>query len=851
MRWSDFFEFLAAVIDGPQATDPGQRINAMDSLQSQLEQILRRLARAPRFTIIALITIAIGIGANTAIFSVVQGVLLKPLPYPRANRLVEVEHTAPGFPDFSSAPMAPFLYFTYRDDSRTFQDIGLYQGDSVNVTGSGKPEHVAAEDVTDGVLPILGVSPLLGRSFTRADDKAGSPDTVMLTYGYWQRRFGGNRSVIGKTIDIDGAPHTIIGVMPKRFRFLDESNLAALLPIKLNRPKTYLGNFSYPGVARLKPGVTLAEANADVARMIPIAMRSFPVPPGFSLDLFTQARLGPKVVPLKQAVVGSVSKILWVLMAGIGLVLLIACANVANLLLVRVEGRRQELAIRAALGATPRQIAGDLWLESLVLALIGGALGLVLAYGGLRVLIAMAPSGLPRLNDIAINGPVLLFTLGVAIVASLLFGSIAVGKYAGVRLGTGLREAGRSLSPSRERNRARSLLVVVQVGLALLLLIGSGLMIRTFRALIRVQPGFISPATLQTFSVYIPEAAVKAPEQVVHMEQAMLEKIQGLPGVSSASVGFAVPMDGNSWNDPVAVRDRTPEGQAPPLRRFFFVSPGFFKTLGTPLVAGSDVTWDDIFNKRPVAIISENFARDYWQNPADALGKQVRVSAKDAWRQIVGVAGNVYDDGTNKKAPAMIYWPLLNAQFEGNSSEVIRNLTFVIRTPLAGSQSLIKEVRQAVWSVDPDLPLAYVHTEQYYYQKKLAPFSFTLVMLAIAGGMAFLLGIVGLYGVIAYSVSQRTREIGVRMALGAERSDLIGMFVGHALRLTAAGIICGLAVAFLVMRLMSSLLFGVKTADPLTYVVVSIGLIATTALASYIPARRAATVNPNEALRME
>jgi predicted permease len=822
----------------------------MTSLKSQLRQIFRRLGRTPKFTGIAVLTLAIGIGANTAIFSVVEGVLLKPLPYPQAGRLVDVGHSAPGF-NFEHAGMAPAFYFIYRDRSHVFEDIGMCQDDAVNVTGSGRPERLAAEDVTDGVLPVLGVRPLLGRWFTRADDQPSSPDTVVLTYGYWRRKFGGDRSVIGKTLDVDGKPREIIGVSPQPFRFLDNDGLALLLPMKLNRAKTYLGEFSYQGIARLKPGVTLTEADSDLAQMIPVALRSFPAPSGFSLDLFKQARLGPDVRPLKQVMVGDVSQLLWVLMGGIGMVLLIACANVANLLLVRVEGRRQELAIRAAMGASPGRIAGDLLLESFVLSLLGSTLGLAIAYGALRILVALAPGGLPRVSQIGIDGPVLLFTLGVAVVASLLFGSIPVLKYARVRVGTGLREAGRSLSASRERHRARNTLVIMQVGLAMILLISAGLTIRTFRALIHVQPGFTAPGSVQTFRVYIPDAAVKAPEQVARVEQAILEKIEALPGVSSVGVGWGVPMDGNGWHDPIFVRDRTPEGQLPPLREFFFVSPGFFATVGTPLLAGRDVTWDDVINKRPVAILSEKLASAYWRDPADALGKQIRVAGTDEWRQVVGVAANVYNDGIGEKAPAMVYWPLLNAHFEGQPALVVRNPAFVIRTALAASQGLMREVRQAVWSVDPDLPLADVHTLQYFYAKSLAPFSFTLVMLAVAGGMALLLGVIGLYGVIAYSVSQRTREIGIRTALGAQPSELVGMFVSHGLRLVGIGVGCGLAVAFFVTRLMSSLLFGVRPADPLTYTVVSVGLVATAALASYLPARRAAAVNPSEALRME
>jgi predicted permease len=822
----------------------------IENFLMDIRYALRQLRRKPGFTAVAVLTLALGIGATTAIFSVVDGILLKPLPYPHADRLVYVEQTAPGI-GFTHAAMAPALYFIYRGQSRTFEDIGLYSYDSVNVSGAGRPQHLSALDVTDGLLPVLGVPPLLGRTFTRADDQPGSQDTVMLTYGYWRRTFGGSRSVVGKTIDIDGKPHSIIGVLPQRFRFLDESFLAMFLPIKLDRAKTYLGDFDYGGVARLKPGVTLAEANADVARMIPIALRTFPPFPGFSIELFKQARLGPDVQALKQFLVGDVSTVLWVLMGGIGLVLLIACANVANLLLVRVQGRQQELAVRAALGASPRRIARGLLLESLVLAMVGGALGLLFAYGGLRVLIAIAPASLPRLNEIGVNGTVLLFTLGIALVASLLFGSIPVLKHAGVRVGTGLREAGRSLSASRERHRARNALVLVQVGLALILLISSGLMIRTFRALTHVQPGFTEPASVQTFRIYIPDAAVKAPEQVVRVEHGILAKLEVLPGVSSVGIGQAMPMDGSENRNPVFVRDRTPRGQTPPLRRFFFVSPGFFKTIGTPVVAGRDITWNDITSKRPVAVVSENFAREYWKRPADALGKQIRMSTKDDWREIVGVVGNVYDDGTSKKAPSMVYWPLLTAHFESEPIQVIRNPAFAIRTPLAGSQSLMKEIRRAVWSVHPDLPLAEVHTLQYFYAKSLAQFSFTLVMLALAGGMALLLGIVGLYGVIAYSVSQRTHEIGIRMALGAQKSDVLQLVVRQGMILAVVGVGIGVAGALVLTRFLSSLLYGVKPTDPLTFVIAALVLGGVALLACYIPARRAAKVDPMVALRYE
>jgi len=597
----------------------------------------------------------------------------------------------------------------------------------------------------------------------------------------------------------------------------------------------------------------LAQANADVSRMLPIVMRSFPTPPGFSLDLFRKADIGPNVRPLKVDVIGNIGTLLWILMGSIGIVLLIACANVANLLLVRTEGRQQELAIRAAVGATRRRIAGELLFESVILGLLGSVLGLALAWGALRLLIALAPAGLPRLQEIGINGPVLLFTLAASLIASLLFGLIPVLKYGGATLGTGLREGGRTLSQTRERHRARNVLVIVQVGLACVLLICSGLMIRTFRRLTQVNPGFLAPDDLQTFGLAIPQADVPKPENVLRMEQQIAQKLAAIPGVSSVGMTQSIPMSNSHWMDPVMARDRNyAQGQMPPLRRFVFASPGLFRTLGIPLIAGRAFTWEETYDARPVAIVSKNFALEYWGTPQNALGKEIRVSTKDDWRQIVGVVGDVHYDGVDKKAPTVAYWPIFVKNFESNlGGEVRRELAFVIRTPRAGSQAFLNEARRAVWSVDANLPLSDVRTAGYYYTKSMARTSFTLVMLAIAGGMALLLGAVGLYGVIAYSVSQRTREIGIRIALGAQQKEVVGMFVRQGIILAGVGVACGLVVALATLHVMSSLLFQVSAVDPVTYILVCVGLGATAALASYLPSRRASAVDPVEALRAE
>jgi predicted permease len=816
----------------------------------QLRQVLRRLFRSPMFTFVAILTLALGIGANTAIFSVIDGVLLKPLPYPHPEQLISLSLTAPGIniPELTDSPS---VYFTFRGQNRSFEDVGVFTGNTVSVTGIAEPEQVRSLLVTDGVIPILGISPALGRSFTRKDDSPGSPDTVILTQGYWRRRFSGDRSIIGRRILIDGKAREVIGVMPQNFRFLD-MDVALIQPFRFDRSKTFLGNFSFEGLARLKPGVTLAQANADGTRMLPIVNRSFQAPPGFSAKMFEQARIAPAFRPFKQTMIGDVGAVLWVLMGTIGIVLLIACANVANLLLVRAESRHLELAIRAALGASRARIAGELLLESMILAALGGVCGLLVAFGALRLLVAMAPAGLPRLADIGIDALVLAFSLAVSLLAGLLFGSIPVFKHAGARLGTGMREGGRGLSQTRERHRARNVLVVAQVALALVLLISSGLMIRTFRTMMRIQPGFADPAHVQTFTVSIPEAQVKDPEKVLRMQNDMLDQIRRVPGVSSAGMTSALPMDGHTSSDILFAHDRIyKEGELPPIRRFVFISPGLHATLGTRLLAGRDLTWTEIYGHAPGVLISESFAREYWRTPAGALHQQIREGMNDPWREIVGVVGDVYADGVNKKPPTTVYWPPLLDNFWGDKQSIQRGISFVVRSPRAGSESFLKEIRQAVWSVNPNVPVAVARTLDQIYRKSMARTSFTLVMMAIAAGMALLLGVVGIYGVIAYSVSQRTREIGIRMALGARRHELTAMFVRHGILLTGAGAAIGLIVAFAVMRLMSSLLFHVSPADPLTYLVVSLGLVVIAALASYLPARRTAGVDPSEALRAE
>jgi predicted permease len=827
------------------------RFGWVESLWRDLRYGMRMLLKKPVFISIAVFTLALGIGATTAIFSVVNGVLLKPLPYHQPKELVSVRLTALGSGNKDYAISAS-VYFILLEQSRAFQEIGLYNFPSVNITGHGEPEQVQALAVTDGVLPMLGVTPLFGQSFTRADDSPDSADTVILTYGYWSRNFGDDRSIIGRPIVVDGRPRTIIGVLPERFRFLDQTNLAMVLPLKLNREKTYLASFNYGGIARLNPGVTIQQANADVERMLPIVDRSFPAPPAFGLKMYENLRLRPNVRPLKQQVVGDVAKVLWVLMGGISLVLVIACANLANLLLVRAESRRQELAIRAALGASRGRIAMQLFIESLILAVFGGLLGLGLAYGALRVLVALGPQKLPRLHDIGVDGNVLLFTLIVSLAASLLFGSLPIIKYTPTGLGFGLRAGGRAMSESRERQRARGILVIVQVSLALVLLVSSGLMIRTFRALTRVNPGFVAPAEVQTFRIAILDAQEPDPERVVRIEEAILRKIEAIPGVTSAGISRRIPLDGSWGENPIFAKDRAYDPGALPLHRYEYVAPGFFKSLGVPLVAGRDYTWSDIYNKVPAVLVSEKFAREYWRAPANAIGKQIRESQTSDWREVIGVVGDVHQDGVDKETPLCVYWPILLTRFLGGSDVVaLRNATFAIRSPRTGSEGLMNEIRQAVWSVAPHVPLTEVKTLNDYYTRSMARTSFMLVMLGIAGGMALFLGIVGLYGVIAYSVSQRRREIGIRLAMGAGKSDVLKLVINQGITLVLIGVAIGLVGVAGLTRFLSGLLYDVTPGDPLTLITVSALLIAVAFLASYIPARQAAKVDPIVALKQD
>jgi predicted permease len=790
---------------------------------------------------------------QTVIFSVVNGVLLKPLSYPNPDRLIAVDHLSQQM-GFKKIGISPSIYFVYRDQNTTLADIGAYNGDELDVTGAGTPEHVRVLDVTDGTLPLLGVSPVLGRLFTRQDDSPGAAQTVVLTYPYWQQRFGGASSVIGSSITVGGVPREIVGVLPETFHFLDQKDPSLIVPMQWDSATTTLGSFNANAIARLKPGVSVQQATADLERLLPVVAKTFPPPAGLSVSFYQSLHYTPSLIPLKEEVVGNVQNVLWILLASTILVLLVACANVANLLIVRVESRHHEFAIRYAIGAARKGISADILFESSLLGLAGSLIGLLLALGAMRVIVGLGATNIPRIRDISITPSVLWFTVAIAVIASLLIACVPIVKSTSPHLLSDLRDGGRGVGDGRRGQGTRKALVMIQVALSVILLFCSGLMIRTFRAMMHVSPGFTSPETVQTFGFYIPETQLPgtSPELVIRMDEAIVRKIASIPGVSSVSIGRSVPMDNNSYNNPVFVQNRAYEdSEVPPARRFNFVAPGFFSTLGTRLLAGRDFTWTDTYEERPVVIVSKSFASEYWHHPQDALGQRIRVGSTDNWREVIGVSEDVHYDGVEKPTPSMVYWPLMMDYFTGQKQRLQRATVFVVRSQFAGTQSLMKPIQQKVSMVNPNVPLANSETLGDLYTQSMARTSFTLVMLCVSGGIALLLGTVGIYGVIAYSVSQRTREIGIRMALGAQRGAVVGSFVRQGMWLTVMGIAIGLVVASATMRFMSSLLYGVSAEDPITYITITCAVVIAALLACYLPSRRAAAVDPMLALRSE
>jgi predicted permease len=804
---------------------------------------MRRLLRSPGFTLTTVLTLGVGIGATIAIFSVVNGILLKPLPLPNSDRLIALVHQAPGA-GIAETSASPAFYQTYREHNRAFESVALWNEGTASITGAGEPEEVPSLSGTYELLATLGVQPLLGRTFAEAEGQRGGPGAVILSYGYWQRRFGGAENVLGQTLVVGGVASEIIGVLPPDFRFAQEP-VAIVTPDSLKDGFPFVPSTGWRGVARLKEGVTLEEASADVARMIPIYLDSHPIVPGMTRAEVDAMQMGPNLRTLKDDIVGDLDDVLWVLMGTIGMLLLVACANVANLQLVRTEVRGQELAIRAALGAARGRIARGLLVESLLLGVMGGVVGLAVAAMGLPLLLAVAGDNLPTALAITIDPTVLAFSPAISLLVGLVFGLIPVLKYAGVHAAKRLSGVGRMMSSSRERHRARNVLVVAQVALALVLLVGSGLMVRTFQSLRDVDPGFTQPDDIQMFRVTIPQSAAPDLAGLVRLQSAIVDRLAATPGVESVGFSTRQLLGQPGPTGPFSLEDKP---GAPPLSPVFrYASPDYFGTLGTPIVAGRDVEWADHYGTQQRAVISRTFAEREWGSPAAAIGKRVRRTPTSPWIEIVGVAGDLRLHGVEQSAPDAIY--LVSNEALGRF--VIGNTHFVVRSERAGTPALLRDVEQAVWSVNDNLPLGSVVTLGEVYDRSMARTSLMLVLLVITALMALALGLVGIYGVLSYVVTQRTREIGIRIALGARSTQLKRVLLGQVLVLVGVGVALGLSGAALLTRLMESQLFGVTALDPATYLAVTLILIVTGVLAGYLPARRATRVDPMSALRAE
>ena len=816
----------------------------MRGFTQDLRYALRGLLKAPGFTTVVVLTLALGIGATTAMFSVVNGILLRPLPFPEQDRLIELVHEAPGV-GISRILASPAVYFGYRDHSRTFEAVGLWDWDSspVTVTGSGDPESVRSVEVTHEVLAILGVTPMMGRGFDQTDDLPGSAPTAIISHVYWMRHFSG-RNPLERALVVDGVSRQVIGVLPESFRFFDYA-ADIFYPLQPVRAEAGFPSGDGRGIARLKPNVTLSEANADVARMIPILNEEFGRP-----GVLERTRFGPKLSWLKDTVVGDLRDTLWILMGTIGLLLLTACANVANLVIVRTQARRPELAVRTALGAAWTAIARFVFAENAILGLAGGAAGGAVAHFSLPFLLLLGADYLPSIMTVKIDLTVLLAALAISVLATIVIAFIPIFRFARPQpqLRDALHRSGRAITEGQEGNRLRHMLLVAQVSLTLILLIGSGLMIRTFVTLRQVDPGFRDPATVQTFQLTIPTADApdaERAERTLRMQHAIVEAIAAVPGVRSAAFSSSndgLPLDGDGRTSVIFVEGKVTDDRLPPPKEIQAVSPHFFETLQTPVIAGRTFDWSDVHQRRRVVLVSENLARAEWGAAGAALGKRISVNRTGPWSDVIGVVKDVHHNGLGQPAPETVIFPA----FTRNAVA-----SFVIRSDRVGTIGFLNDLRRAVWSVNGNLSLASIQTMGDLYQRSMARTSLTLQLLAITAGIALMLGLIGVYGVVSYAISQRRREIGIRVALGAAHGKVRRMFVRQALVLVGMGVAIGLVAALGLTRLMESELFGVGPLDPLSYVSVSLMLILTAMIASDLPARRAARVDPLVALRYE
>ncbi len=815
----------------------------MESLLQDLRFGARMLVKQPGFTLIAVLTLALGIGANTAVFSFVNAVLLRPLAYKDPERLVMLNHYYPKLDLISG--VSAIGYTHYRDTNKSLESITAFAPWPVNLTGAGDPERLQGAMVTATFFPTLGVNVARGRTFSPGEDQPGRNSVVVVSDGLWRRLFGADPQLIGKSLTLDGASYTVIGIMPPSFQFGrefgQEINLWSPLQFTPNQLQTtQWRNDQFSVIARLKPGVTLPQAQAEMDTIAANVRQQY-----FSGGAADPSSWGLLLRGLHELVVGAIRPALLLLMGAVGLVLLIACANVANLLLVSATARQKELAIRSALGADRIRVIRQLLTESVLLALVGGGLGLLLAFWGIEALVTLNQANIPRAHEIGLDTRALAFTVGAALLTGLLFGLMPALYASKTELHETLKEGGHSGSGGPGRGM-RSLFVVSEVAIALVLLIGAGLLIRSFLRLQEVNPGF-NPQNILVMQLSLPDSKYREPQKRDSFFQQALQQIQTLPGVKSASLSTSIPMSGVISGSSFWIEGRaTPPGQVMPWGNLWFAGSTYFQTLEIPLRKGRYFTDGDSLDAMGVAIIDETMGRKYWPDE-DPLGKRISIGERDPqgnlrWREVVGVVGHVKHKGLDGDSPAQYYVP--------HRQIVIPRAFLVVRT-ISEPSSLTSAVRGAIQAIDKELPVFKVTTMEQMVADSTAQRLFVMLLLGIFAAIALVLAAIGLYGVMSFSVAQRTHEIGVRMALGARVRDVLKLVIGQGIKLALVGVVIGLGGAWALTRLMQTLLFGVSATDWLTFAAVA-GLLTLVAfVACYLPARRAARVDPLVALRHE